>query len=1477
MKRLIRILALVGTLIVGAASLTVIVTQTPWFKDWLRGYIVRQANQYLNGQLSIGRLGGNLFFGVEVVDVAVMLGEQRVITVKDVGIDYSVIDFATRGIVLDDIRLNGPVIRLVREGEGWNLGRLVKEQRREADREGPALPVTIGEVGISDGTFTIEGAAGTGGVTLPERFERINASAGFLYEPVRYTVNIGHLSFRTAEPDLALNELSGRIAVASDAVHVEKLTVRTAESSLQIDGVVRDYMNEPAFNLTASSDKLALDEIARVVPALAGYTLQPAFEVRASGPLHALRLELQARSSAGAIDANMVADVARDRPSFQGRVEMRGLDLAPLLRNPAQQSDITGRADVDLRFVEPAGSGPLAGLDGTWRIDAPSVAIMGYAARDVTARGRFEKGVIHLDGRAAAYGGRATATGSVTPGEALGLNLRGDASNVDLRNLPRQLGVPRAPSSLNVSYQIAGRLGTPAGRDLTASVLFRRSRFAGAGIGDGSTARVRLAGRRTEYAADAHVQALDLQRVGAALGIDALDADRYQTHLNGRITVDGSGTTLDTMNLAANGTLEDSTALGGRLPALHFEATVRDGGASLRADGTFAGFNPAAVSGREDMEGQLAGTLNVEATLRDLGAPLTPESLSASGRVSLTDSRVAGLQIDRLALDGTFDQGAGTVRSLELSGPDLTLSASGPLDLRAGGGHSNLEYRADIGRLDAVPLSGTAQIEGRVAGNGDELRLDGQLKASNVKYAEHSVLSANTSYGVRLPQLSAADAEVSVNGTATLLQIAGQQLNALELDATWRQPSVRFKTTLVQGERTVTAAGDVVLHPDHQEIHLGSFGLRTNDVAWETAPGAEAAVRYGNGRVEIDNLHLVSGGQQLLAAGSIGGENAQLHIDARNVDLAAVDQLALGERRFGGTLTANATVSGTFDAPQVEARFDVRGGSFREYRYESLNGTVNYTTAGIRLDTRLTQTPAAWITAKGFVPAAMFRPSTAPSDAGVHRDPPPGESLDVLVSSSELDLALVQGFIPQLSRVAGTLQAEIRATGEVSDPHLSGFVEIRNGAFTVADLTKGGYTGLDTRITLQPDRVLVERLRILDEHENWLEIDGQIAVHEREVGDVQIALRSNEFEIIDNELADIKVNTDLRIAGRLQQPRVEGTVAVHTGTVHVGRVLSQLTTDAYALEPTEIETAPQAATNPSEGATAVAEAGTSPKPGAAPEAPAEPAGGLFQALTLDVALTVPNNLVIRGEDLNPSGASPVGLGDVNVTVGGEIRARKTRGADLTLVGTVNTVRGTYDFQGRRFEIQRDGRIQFTGGTPIDPRLDITAIRVISGVEALVHVRGTARAPELTLSSRPPLDEADILSLIVFNQPVNALGEGQQISLAERAGALATGFVASSLASSIGGALELDVFEIQTTAESGGGGMLTVGEQVGERLFVRFRQGFGAEATSEFILEYQLADFLRLQTSLAEGGTATRRTLMRRVEQGGIDLIFFFAY
>src|SRR5678809_344183 len=87
-RKFLQVIALICTLIIGIASMVVIVTQTTWFKEWLRGFIVKQADDYVNGRLSIGRIDGNLFFGVEAEDIDITQNGQPVISLKDVGIDY---------------------------------------------------------------------------------------------------------------------------------------------------------------------------------------------------------------------------------------------------------------------------------------------------------------------------------------------------------------------------------------------------------------------------------------------------------------------------------------------------------------------------------------------------------------------------------------------------------------------------------------------------------------------------------------------------------------------------------------------------------------------------------------------------------------------------------------------------------------------------------------------------------------------------------------------------------------------------------------------------------------------------------------------------------------------------------------------------------------------------------------------------------------------------------------------------------------------------------------------------------------------------------------------------------------------------------------------------------------------------------------------------------------------------------------------
>jgi autotransporter translocation and assembly factor TamB len=1478
LRRLVQVVAVLGTVVVGLVAVALIVSQTPWFRDWLRGYVVRQANQVLEGELSIGRVGGNLLYGLELTDVAVDFERQRVIEIPEVTVQYNFIDFIARGIVIERLEVSGPSILLHRTAEGWNLGRLVREEEREEEREGPARPISLGAVVIVDGRLRIVDEIGMDAVEVPARVEPVNARFSFEYEPVHYTIELDHLSLSTHDPAFVLQELAGHISVRDDALHVSDLSMRTAESALHVEGIVEQYSTAPVLRLGATGDRLSLPEFGRLLPALREYELRPAFRVDANGPLEALRLGLDVDAQeAGRIQGQVTADVTAPTYGVRGDLELADLNLAPLLADPEQQSDITGRARVDLRF--PAAD-PLQNLRGTYQFAGPHAAFGGFEAANVEASGRFDGPQMTLDARAEAYDGTATATGTITlPGEErlLAYDLRGRTADLDLRNLPPQLELPRFQTDLNLAYHVVGR-----GDVIRGDVRLDRSRLEGATIAPATTAEFAVEPQRIAYGAAGHITNLDVQRIGRILQIEALADEMFRSDVSGQFSVRGSGTDLPRLTLEAEGVLTDSSILHAHLPQMAFTARIDHGTLHVTSRGEFVGIDPAVVTDRDEMRGQLSGSVDAAITLRDMGEDFDLEQFGFDGRLVLAGSSVAGFQIERGEVDATFDGGVAQVRELDLAGLDLTVTAAGTLALDRVSA-SDLEYRVIVTDLAAVgefveqPLGGSASIEGRVEGNAAALRTSGQLSGSSLRFDGHSALTLDSQYDVTLLDLDFAQAHVQADTHATFMEVAGQEINELTARTTYAAQELEFEASIAQEAREVEAGGRLVLHTDHQEIHLPRLRVATAGAGWRMAPEGDPRIDYGAEVLEIRDIRLVSGAQEIRADGTLGlapETTGALEVVLSNVEMAYLEELLLLDRGLGGRLDAAATVRGSTADLQVEARATIDQGTVEEFRFQRLAADLAYDGRTIEVDARLDQAPQAWFTAQGVIPMTMFEPD--PEAPGVHIPPTPEDRVDLRIQSSPIDLAIVQGFTDQLTDVTGMVQLDVHVTGSGRDPHFEGVLDIRGGAFGL-EATGVQYTGLDTRIDFQPDRAVIQEFSIRDQRRQTLTVAGELATHARQIGEVDVGIHTDRFTALSNPFGEVEVGAALRITGELLRPRIVGDVHVFSGRIEVDQVLEAVATEPYAIE--DVDPVLRRAAGPA-GAPGMLAPDAPPPPEVRPAVdPVEPVGpdepqpALFDALALDMRLTIPNNLVLRGTDLRVGGV-PVGLGNMNITVGGDLRILKDAGEAMRLMGTVRTVRGFYDFQGRRFTILRDGVIRFEGLEEIDPALDIRAQRLIAGVEAEIRLAGTVSQPELSLSSSPPLDDADILSLIVFNQPLNQLGEGERISLAQRAGALATGFVVGPLAESIGQALNVDLFEIQAAAD---GARVVVGEQVGDRLFVRFSQQFGAQDVSEFILEYQLADFLRLQTSIAEGGGRAVGGLTRRVERGGVDLIFFFSY
>ena len=197
---------------------------------------------------------------------------------------------------------------------------------------------------------------------------------------------------------------------------------------------------------------------------------------------------------------------------------------------------------------------------------------------------------------------------------------------------PRSSGFHRQRRTLIPSTTSRGiePSGQSQARVVDGDLRFDDSTVAGARIAGGSTAQFSIRGQDVAYQADATVAGLDLQRVGRDFNVPALETDRYKSALNGHVQASGQGRNVKDMEVRASGTLSDSTILGGRVPQMSFDLASANDTAHVKANGAFADFDPAALSGKPAMKGSVTGSLDVDATIDGVSAGVTADNVNGT-------------------------------------------------------------------------------------------------------------------------------------------------------------------------------------------------------------------------------------------------------------------------------------------------------------------------------------------------------------------------------------------------------------------------------------------------------------------------------------------------------------------------------------------------------------------------------------------------------------------------------------------------------------------------------------------------------------------------------------------------------------------------------------------------------------------------------------------------------------------------------
>ena len=1402
-----------------------VLARTDWGRARLLPVLESGASRYIDGELHIARLEGSLLRGATLHGVTIVRNGQTVLSIERVEGQYSLRNLLSSAILLDDIILVSPRFTVTQYPDEWRAEgiRIPKGDPNEPS----GGTVTLRRVEIVDGQIAVrpEGQA----------YDLAGVQAE-VSVAVTDEINVGVERFTATETlgGLVVTSLTTHVRFTDERITLDPLAFSTPTSN--VEGTLA-MLDDGVLDTTLRSDSVRIAELVHYAPVFEGINISPAINIRLVGPLDALRITgLINDPVAGAADVDVVLNTAGVFAA-RGKATLTRLDVAPLAVRPDLPTRLTGDVQFDLRNDEAD-----RGITGTF---TSTLTRSSYA--EYTIDHLWTKGALTLDGLTTAFD--ASAYGAASTGDMSYVNatevttVKGRIRGANAARLPAFLDLPPLVSDVNGTYTLVA--DTPEVWRLES--VLTASTLEGASIAEGTVANISMASDDVTYAIKGTLTDLDPKRMAPKLMDEPVEIPFESIRLSGAINVEGAGAVaapLTDHRATFSGTL-DADIDGASLRAVSLSGALASRRLTMTAEG--------AASGTWDRLTQLEGigiepngSFKLSVNAPDVTAEFTPAFADGDLSVSLDASKIYGLDLTSATIAATAKGGVVTFAKSHAQGPVGRLELNGTLGM-AEGSESNLNYVVDIANLSLLPpdlgivAKGQVRTEGQLTGPFTDPVARGKATVSTFAGYDISVLNADGTYEVRLPEFLTERMTGTADLIGTFIEAGGQEWPRSAIKAAFDADSADITATFEHERATIDLAGTVTMLPeDVMEVLATALTLRLPGEQWTMAEGAHSRLRIDPLRLTVDRLELAKGSERIVVAGGLSftapGDPArdQLKVDATSVSVAPFITTFLGEERVTGVLNGSVMVTGTLDDPLVKGSFAVTEGTADKIPFTSVGGTVSMSAGMTTVDISLDAGVRGSASVQGRVPVD--------TEAG---------GLDLTVVAALSDIGVVAPAIGYITNASGTANGTLKITGSIASPEMDGDMALTQVQFEAPE-TGVSYRNLNAVLRVVDSIMVVDTFTVEDEDGSVLRMNGRLDVLTRDAGgDVDLRIVAREFKLLGNQFGDLSVNLDLTGAGTVTAPQLIGAITVVRGRFEVDQLLQQFLPSTAYVAAGPVTSKPAAA----------ADADTH----AAPVPPTMFAGA---ALSIDVIL--PENVVVRGRGLQTDDG-PIGLGDINLTLGGTLQVAKAPGREASLTGEVMVVRGTYDFQGRRFSIERGSRLRFRGDDYTNPTLDITATRTVSGVDVTARIQGTAASPSLTLRSDPALDEGDILALVVFNRPINQLGGGERVSLAARAGSLAAGALAGPIADSVARALDLDVFEIQTAEAGTVGATVTVGRQVSDKLFVGFKHEFGGEGANRLTFEYRLTEFLRVVTSFSPGGQPANRTA--RTETAGIDLIF----
>jgi AsmA protein len=272
-------------IISGVIIITFIIALTVFIKIYItpesvKAYLIPEAEKALKRKVQLGDIDISLLKGIQVRDFVIKEADEKTVFIacKDFILQYRLLPLLSRKVIIEELRIVSPVIRIVRDIEGTfnykDIGQEngIREEGKEAGTKGLPISLQIDSIAVENAMFSFVDLKNE----LPDIKGAIEIDTGIKITDSSELFTQGSIELKLEEilmkdpPGKQVKEISAGItykvsmAMKSKDIRIENADLKIQGIPLSIKGTIINLKTSPEIDINMSIPDVKTEDIEKI-------------------------------------------------------------------------------------------------------------------------------------------------------------------------------------------------------------------------------------------------------------------------------------------------------------------------------------------------------------------------------------------------------------------------------------------------------------------------------------------------------------------------------------------------------------------------------------------------------------------------------------------------------------------------------------------------------------------------------------------------------------------------------------------------------------------------------------------------------------------------------------------------------------------------------------------------------------------------------------------------------------------------------------------------------------------------------------------------------------------------------------------------------------------------------------------------------------------------------------------------------------